>query len=168
MPKDAVITERNASRIAEYQMQLTKARAALQAHTAEGLEYESEVIKIICGDSKLNPDLLNKLYEDAKAKTTEAEQIVKRLEIKIQDGETMRDSISQQFDAMRTWADMYDECGMETKKMILPRIFSSIRVKRDYEIEIDLTVNCEQLGVAHPGSFQGELLLVTPEKAASM
>jgi len=42
---------------------------------------------------------------------------------------------------------MYDVCDMETKKMILSRIFSSVRVSRDYDIEIDLTVDCEQLGI---------------------
>ena len=43
-------------------------------------------------------------------------------------------------------ADMYERCDMETKKMILSRIMKAVRVKRDYEIEIDLTVDCEQLG----------------------
>lgn len=152
VPKDAVIAERYASRIAEYQIQLTTAKATLRAHTAEVLEYESEVIKVIRGDSKLNPDLLNKLHEDAKAKAVESEQAVKKLEIQIQDGEQMRDSLSQQFDAMRTWADMYDECDIETKKMILSRIMKSVRVKRNYDIDIDLTVDCEQLGLSETGN----------------
>ena len=43
---------------------------------------------------------------------------------------------------------MYDTCDMETKKMILSRIFSAVRVRRDYEVEIDLTATCEQLGIA--------------------
>ena len=107
---------------------------------------------MIRGESKLNPDLLNKLYEEAKQKAAESDQAVKRLESKIQDGEQMRDSLSQQFDTMRTWADMYDDCDMETKKMILSRIMRSVRVRRDYEVEIDLTVGCEQLGMAHPGT----------------
>jgi len=167
VPKDAVIAARYASQKAEYQMLLTTARAALRVHTAEVLEYEAEVIKVIRGDSKLNPDLLNKLYEDAKAKSAESEQTVKMLERKIQDGEQMRDSLSQQFDTMRTWADMYDDCDMETKKMILSRIMKSVKVKRDYEVEIDLTVDCEQLGVAHPGALQADYTLDTPQKAAS-
>ena len=40
-----------------------------------------------------------------------------------------------------------DECDMETKKMILSRIMRSIKVSRDYEIEIEMTVDCEQLGL---------------------
>jgi len=51
--------------------------------------------------------------------------------------------------------------------MILSRIMKSVRVKRDYEVEIDLTVDCEQLGVAHPGALQADYTLDTPQKAAS-
>ena len=36
---------------------------------------------------------------------------------------------------------------MEAKKMILSRIMKNVRVRRDYEIEIDLTLGCEQLGM---------------------
>ena len=59
----------------------------------------------------------------------------------------MKAALSKQFDNIKTWSDMYDECGMETKKMILAHIMKAVRVKRDYEIEIDLTVDCEQLGL---------------------
>ena len=42
---------------------------------------------------------------------------------------------------------MYEGCDMETKKMILSRIMKSVRVSRGYDIEIDLTVGCEELGM---------------------
>jgi len=148
VPKDAVIEERYISRVAEYQTQLAAKKSELQAQKSEVIEYEAEVIKVIRGESKLNPDLLNKLYEEAKTKASESEQAVKHLESQIQDGERMKDSLSRQFDNFRTWADMYDACDMETKKMILSRIFSAVRVKRNYEIEIDFTIDCEQLGLS--------------------
>ena len=46
------------------------------------------------------------------------------------------------------WADLYGDYDMETKKMILSRVMSSIKVSRDYEVEIDLTVDCEELGIS--------------------
>jgi site-specific DNA recombinase len=79
----------------------------------------------------------------------------------------MKDSLSQQFDNLRTWADMYDECDMETKKMILSRIMKSVRVRRDYEIEIDLTIDCQQFGVAYSGLLRTNDTVDTPKKAAS-
>jgi hypothetical protein len=171
VPKDAVIAERYASQIAEYQIQLTTAKATLQANTAEVMEYEREVIKVIRGESKISPELLNKLHEEAKEKAALSEQTVKKLESKIHDGEEMRDNLSQQFDNLRTWADMYAGCDMETKKMILSRIMKSVRVSRDYEIEIDFTMDFEQIGgVAHLGAnqpFQADFNFEAPKKAVS-
>ena len=57
----------------------------------------------------------------------------------------MRASLKRQFEEMSTWADMYDSCDMETKKMIVSRIMKSVKVKRDYEVEIDLTFDIENL-----------------------
>jgi hypothetical protein len=62
------------------------------------------------------------------------------------DGEQMKTSISNQFDKLQTWADMYDDCDMETKKMILSRIMKAVKVKSGYEIKIDFTVDFEQVG----------------------
>ena len=101
-----------------------------------------------------------------KAKADEAESTVMRLELSVQDGENMRVALSKQFDNLQSWADVYNECDMDTKKMILSRIMRSVRVSRDYEIEIDLTVDCEHLGVLHdPGSILSEASRYTPKMA---
>jgi len=147
LPKEIIIEERYNEQIAEVKMQLTKAKATFQAHSAEVLEYEAEVLKIIRGESRLNADLLNKLYEEAKEKAAEAEKIVRALGDKLKDSEQMKASLSKHFDDIQSWSDMYDECGLETKKMILSHIMKAVRVSRDYEIEIDLTVDIEQLGL---------------------
>jgi DNA invertase Pin-like site-specific DNA recombinase len=166
IPKDAIIAERYAERIAECQLSLTAAKASFQARTAEVLEYEAEVLKVIRGESKLNSELLNKLYEEAKERATGSEQIVRTLEKSIKDGEQMRESLSERFDSMKNWADMYDGCDKEAKKMILSRIMKAVRVKRGYEIEIDLSVDYEQLGVAHPGALRPDCTDNTPKQTS--
>ena len=146
VPKETMVADKYTSQIADCQKELTAARAALRAHTAEVLEYEAEVIKVIRGESRLNPDLLNKLHDEAKAKAAAAEESVTQWETKIRDGEQMKDSLSRQYDKICTWADLYDGCDMETKKMILSRIMEAVRVRRDYEIEIDFSFDFEQIG----------------------
>ena len=112
------------------------------------MQYEAEVIKVIRGESHLNADLLNKLYEEAQSKAIESDLKVKSLEEKIEECEEKRGSLAEQYDSMRSWADLYGDCDMETKKMILSRVMSSVKVSRDYEVEIDLTVDCEELGIS--------------------
>jgi hypothetical protein len=147
LPKETIIEGRYSEWIAESRTALVGAKAALQAHTAEVLEYEAEVIKVIRGESRLNSELLNKLYEEAKAKSAESEQRVHEIEESLQNSEQMKAALSEQFSNIQSWSELYDTCDMETKKMILSRMFSAVRVKRDYEVEIDLTVDCEQLGI---------------------
>jgi chromosome segregation ATPase len=147
LPKESIIEERYENQISESRMALTKAKATLTAHTAEVLEYEAEVIKVIRGESKLNSELLNKLHEEAKEKAAEAERRVRSLTESIESGEQMKTDLAKQFASIQNWADMYSTCDLETKKMILSKIFSAVRVRRDYEVEIDMTVDCEQLGI---------------------
>jgi DNA invertase Pin-like site-specific DNA recombinase len=148
VPKDDILEKRYAVQMEESKLQLKTALATHQANSTEVLQYESEVLKIIRCESKLNPELLNKLYEEAKEKAIESDLKVKALEKKIEDCEKKRGSLANQYDSMRSWADLYGDCDMETKKMILSRIMSSIKVSRDYELEIDLTVDCDELGIS--------------------
>jgi len=101
--------ERYAEQIAECRINLTNTRAAYQAHSAEMMEYEAEVLKVIRGESKLNSDLLNKLYEEAKEKSAQSEQAVRQLEEQLKNSEQMKTALSKQFDNIKTWSDMYSE-----------------------------------------------------------
>jgi Site-specific recombinases, DNA invertase Pin homologs len=167
IPKKVLIEQRYASQLFELEGQLLQAETTYKINAMEVLAYEAEVLKIIRGESKLSQELLNKLYEEAKEKALVSNERVKELEAKIKASEHMRTELSQQYDTMMTWADMYDVCDMETKKMILCRLMKSVRVKRNYEIEIDLTTDCEQLGVAQPLAIQADIVEYTPEKAAT-
>lgn len=147
LPKETIVAERYSEQIAEVKLQLAKAKATYQAHSAEVMEYEAEVIKIIRGESKLNSELLNKLHEESKQKAAESEQAVLALTEELANSEQMKAALSKHFDSIKSWADMYDECGMDTKKMILSHIMKAVRVSSGYEIEIDLAVDIEQLGL---------------------
>ena len=156
-PKDVLIAEQYNNVIDEYKKQLAAAQITQRSQNNEAAEYEAEVIKIIRGESNLDSDLLNKLYNEVKEKAAKTEDVVKQLKLKIQDGKKLMESFSRQYDELVTWADMFDECDMESKKMILSRIMSSVRVSRDYEIEITLTVGFEQFGgLAQLGSVNAD------------
>ena len=76
------------------------------------------------------------------------------------------ESFSRQYDELVSWADMFDECDIETKKMILARIMNCVKVSRDYETEITFTVGIEQFGdVAQAGSFLEKGVTIVPHMA---
>lgn len=147
LPKEALIEKRFSQRISEHEQSLLSAKNILQKDIAEMMEYEDEVLKVIRGDSKFDAELLSKLHQDAKQKVEKSRQLVKSQEDFLLHNMQNKELLAEQFDEIKSWADMYDCCALETKKMILSRLFSSIKVKRDYEIEIDVATSCEQLGI---------------------
>jgi DNA invertase Pin-like site-specific DNA recombinase len=102
VPKDALIIEQHASKVNEYHSMLSTAKATLQAHKEELTQYEAEVLKVIRGESKLNAELLNKLYDEARVKTEESRKAVERLEVHIQSNEQIKENLSRKYDELRT------------------------------------------------------------------
>ena len=60
----------------------------------------------------------------------------------------MKSHLAEQYDEISSWAELYDTCDFAAKKMIVSRMMKEVRVRRDYEIEIELTASCEALGIS--------------------
>ena len=106
-PKETIVTVRCAEQIADTRRNLAKAREIMQADTAEVLEYEAEVIKVIRGESRLDSELLNKLHEAAKTRAAASSAAVRKLEEQLKDDKERKSALAQQCDSMLAWADMY-------------------------------------------------------------
>ena len=119
------------------EMQLSEKRRELE-------DYRNETIKVICGESRLNVDLLNGLIDkaqtDVEALSQTAEAARQELESRTADMETEQ----QEYDKLKTWADLYDNCSFAAKKMIVSQFIKSVRVYRDYTLEVEFNVSFEQ------------------------
>ena len=119
------------------EMQLSEKRRELE-------DYQKEIIKVIRGESRLNVDLLNELIDkaqtDVEALSQTAEAARQELESRTADMETEQ----QEYDKLKTWADLYDNCNFAAKKMIVSQFIKSVRVYRDYTLEVEFNVSFEQ------------------------
>ena len=107
-------------------------------------DLRAETIKVIQGASRLNVDLLNSLV----AETSEQ---IKQLSWKIQTAtaeleETVQSAsrVLREYDQLMGWAEMYDNCTFEAKKMIVAQFVKAVHVRRDYEIDIEFNVSFEE------------------------
>lgn len=119
------------------EMQLSEKRRELE-------DYQKEIIKVIRGESRLNVDLLNELIDkaqtDVEALSQTAEAARQELESRTADMETEQ----QEYDKLKTWADLYDNCNFAAKKVIVSQFIKSVRVYRDYTLEVEFNVSFEQ------------------------
>lgn len=119
------------------EMQLSEKRRELE-------DYQKEIIKVIRGESRLNVDLLNELIDkaqtDVEALLQTAEAARQELESRTADMETEQ----QEYDKLKTWADLYDNCNFAAKKVIVSQFIKSVRIYRDYTLEVEFNVSFEQ------------------------
>jgi hypothetical protein len=49
-----------------------------------------------------------------------------------------------QHDRLISWADIFDDCDFDVKKMIVSQIVSKVLVSRGYEIKVELSLSMKQ------------------------
>ena len=147
-PQDEMVESRYKRHVDECTVNLARANAELQKHTEELALYEGEVIKALRGKSQFSPDLLNKLQAESSERTQFAKEAVSLCQKELSDSEKRLKEIQREFTALLSWAEVFDISSIEAKKMILTHIIKSVRVKRDYELDIELHIACEQIGIA--------------------
>ena len=120
-------------------------------------DLRAETIKVVQGTSRLNVDLLNSLVEETSDQIKQLEQQIQATTTELE--ETLRDAsqVLQEYDQLVGWAEMYDNCTFEAKKMIVAQFVKAVRVRRDYEIDIEFNVSFEE--------FQALYLEGEPEEA---
>jgi exonuclease VII small subunit len=146
-PGEDHIQKRYEELLEERKANFKRAKELFEKCAGELSEYEAEVINVIRGQSKFSPELINKLQAEAAVKTQEARQNMEHCEAELQNSQELFTDLQQQFDDIVTWAQMYEDCSMDSKKMIANHMIKSVRANRDYELDIELNISCEQFGL---------------------
>lgn len=119
------------------EMQLSEKRRELE-------DYRNETIKVIRGESRLNVDLLNELIDKAQANVETLSQTAETARQELESRTADMETEQQEYDKLKTWADLYDNCNFAAKKMIVSQFIKSVRVYRDYTLEVEFNVSFEQ------------------------
>ena len=93
----------------------------------------------ICGHTvTVTDDTLGQALSGLPVRLREAAR--QELESRTADMETEQ----QEYDKLKTWADLYNNCNFAAKKMIVSQFIKSVRVYRDYTLEVEFNVSFEQ------------------------
>ena len=116
----------------------------------ELVDYQNEGIKVIRGQSKFDMEFLNELVSKAKAEVAELEAAVEAAREELDIHLVNADIEWKEYEKIKTWADLYDNCNFAAKKMIISQFIKSVYVYRDYTLEIEFNVSFEEFfGIYH-------------------
>lgn len=140
-PPQDLIERQNAK---EIELARAKAKLAQDQLRQKQEEYETlraETVKVLQGKSRLNVDLLNSLVAETEEAVRVLSEQVQAAQQEIQERITSAEIVRQEYVQLIGWADMYDNCTFEAKKMIIARFVKAIHVFRDYEIAMKFNVS---------------------------
>ena len=106
-------------------------------------DYQNEGIKVIRGQSKFDMEFLNELVSRAKSEIQELEAAVDAAKEELDVHIASADMERKEYEKIKTWADLYDNCTFAAKKMIISQFIKSVYVYRDYTLEIEFNVSFE-------------------------
>ena len=126
----------------------TKADKALEAVKTEQKEHDdlkAETIKVIRGESKLDAELLTTLVHEAKEKLAAAQERYDKANEELNELIAGAQKLRDEYHRILSWADLYDKCTFDAKKMIVCQFIKAVHVSRGYQLSVDLNVSFEAL-----------------------
>lgn len=132
----------------EKDIAVAQARAAaddFQKKAQEAADLRAETIKAIRGESAFDSALLNSLIAEAQAAADATKAVLDAAQSELTEQLETTRALQKEYDRILTWADLYDQCTFEAKKMIAAQLIRSVRVYRDYKMEIDFNISFEEL-----------------------
>lgn len=123
-------------------LKLVKAQIAEKQR--EIADYKAEAIRVIRGESKFSDELLNTLIEQAKEEESKLADSYEEAQAEITELSRGMEKEQEEYDRLISWAEIYSVCPFETKKMFISQFVKSVRVYRDYELEIEFNVSFEE------------------------
>ena len=107
-------------------------------------DLRAETLKVIQGNSRFSADLLNSLMDETAAQLKELESQMQAAELEVRETVSSAEQVQKEYTQMMNWAELYDNCSLEAKKMIVAQFVKAVRVKRGYELDIEFNVSFEE------------------------
>ena len=92
----------------------------------------------------MNVDLLNSLVAETSEQIKQLSWQIQTATAELEETVQSASQVLREYDQLIGWAEMYDNCTFEAKKMIVAQFVKEVHVRRDYEIDIEFNVSFEE------------------------
>ena len=107
-------------------------------------DLRAETLKVIQGNSQFGADLLNSLMDETAAQLKGLEGQMQTAELELREAVSGAEQVKKEYTQLMNWAELYDNCTFEAKKMIVAQFVKAVHVKRGYELDIEFNVSFEE------------------------
>ena len=143
-PESEILNHQHKKEIELARIKLDQANAHMAEKQKDLSDYKAETLKVIRGQSNLSVELLNALVKETETMIALAQTRIDAAQTEYESLLASAENLRQEYDRLLTWADLFDTCSFEAKKMIVAQFVKAVRVSRDYNIEIDFNVSFEE------------------------
>lgn len=143
MSGNDVISAQHQREVELAQARYKQANLRLNEKRKELEDYRAETLSVIRGQSRLSIDLLNSLVEESKTAVEELTATVEKAKAELDACLSSASVVNEEYNKLTTWADLYDNCTFEARKMIISQFIKAIHVYRGYRVEVEFNVSFE-------------------------
>lgn len=103
-----------------------------------------ETLKVVQGSCRLNVDMLNSLIDETNAQLKDLERQLGKAGKELQEMEASAEQVQNEYTQLMNWAELYDNCSFDAKKMIVAQFVKAVYVKRGFELDIEFNVSFDE------------------------
>ena len=144
IPKEQLITSRYAKETAERKNHLQALQAERDKAEKDLLALKAEILAVIKGESAFPKDTLAEMIAAQEKKHTELETLCEEASAELERNAELMANVSQLYEELISYADLYDSANFEAKKMIVSQLIRRVDVYRRYQIHVDFNFDLAQ------------------------
>lgn len=128
-PSQALIERQQAREVEVIRAKLKIINEQYRQKQKEYQDLRAETIKVIQGSGHLNADLLNSLVDETTGQIKALEEQIQAKTAELEETIKNAERICQEYAKLMNWADLYDNCTFEAKKVIAAQFVKAVHVK---------------------------------------
>ena len=144
IPKEQLIISRYAKETAERKNHLQALQAERDKAEKDLLALKAEILAVIKGESAFPKDTLAEMIAAQEKKHTELVSLCEEASAELDKNAELMANVSQLYEELISYADLYDSASFESKKMIVSQLIRRIDVYRGYQIHVDFNFDLAQ------------------------
>ena len=144
IPKEQLIISRYAKETAERKNHLQALQAERDKAEKDLLALKAEILAVIKGESAFPKDTLAEMIAAQEKKHTELETLCEEASAELERNAELMANVSQLYEELISFADLYDSASFEAKKMIVSQLIRRVDVYRGYQIHVDFNFDLAQ------------------------